>query len=449
MVGQMKLIIQWKNMFKFYNFLILTILAFPQYLYSADLMDIYNRSLKHNNDLKIIMNEHKISEELYNQTSSTIFPTVSLSANSNKTEINRYVGAGANTDYTAETYSINVTQPIFRLSFFDELEKANDLIKKSNLVVLNEEKIIMIKSAELYFNLINRKNEISAAINKEKMMSLKYDNSKKLFQRGLITDAELNKHRNNYDLSIIEYDMAKNNLNLSEQDIYIFAGKQIEEIHNLDTEIEMPMNNYDVNYIMSKALTFDENIKMAEYDVSISKNDMRSNKSQHYPTLDLVASYDYSDVSSGTRFGANKREGSTVGVSLNIPIYQGGFQTAKVNEARYVYENAQINLDQMKRNLKKTIIEKVNMHNLLKKMIIAKKIDYQSANQNYKSAKKGFTSGTYTDVEVQETKLKLIQTKNSYTKTALDYILMDLQLKKFSSTLTKDNIKEINAMLVW
>ena len=34
------------------------------------------------------------------------------------------------------------------------------------------------------------------------------------------------------------------------------------------------------------------------------------------------------------------------------------------------------------------IIEKINMHNLLKKMIIAKKTDYQSNNQNYKSAKK-------------------------------------------------------------
>ena len=122
MVGQMKLIIQWQNMFKFYNFLILIILIFPQYLYSADLMDIYNRSLKHNNDLKIIVNNHKISEELYNQTSSTIFPTVSLSANSNKTEINKYIGSGTNTDYTTDTYSINITQPIFRLSFFDELE---------------------------------------------------------------------------------------------------------------------------------------------------------------------------------------------------------------------------------------------------------------------------------------------------------------------------------------
>jgi hypothetical protein len=58
-------------------------------------------------------------------------------------------------------------------------------------------------------------------------------------------------------------------------------------------------------------------------------------------------------------------------------------------------------------------------------------------------------SGTYTDVEVQETKLNLIQAKNSYIKTALDYILMDLKLKKYSSSLTKDNIKEINAMLIW
>ena len=48
---------------------------------AADIMDVYNRSLNFNNDLKIITNDQKISQEIYSQTSSNIFPEVSITAN--------------------------------------------------------------------------------------------------------------------------------------------------------------------------------------------------------------------------------------------------------------------------------------------------------------------------------------------------------------------------------
>ena len=35
---------------------------------AADIMDVYNRSLNYNNDLKIITNDQKISQEVYSQT---------------------------------------------------------------------------------------------------------------------------------------------------------------------------------------------------------------------------------------------------------------------------------------------------------------------------------------------------------------------------------------------
>ena len=100
---------------------------------------------------------------------------------------------------------------------------------------------------------------------------------------------------------------------------------------------------------------------------------MKSNRSKHYPTIDLVASYDYTDSSSGGRFGSNTTESSTLGVSLNIPIYQGGYQSSKVSESRYVFENAKINFDQLKRNMQKDITDRVNQHDLLKKLIGVKK----------------------------------------------------------------------------
>ena len=42
-----------------------------------------------------------------------------------------------------------------------------------------------------------------------------------------------------------------------------------------------------------------------------------------------------------------------------------------------------------------------------------------------------------------------IESKNNYTKSVFDYILVDLQLKKYSSTLSEQDLLQVNSMLVW
>ena len=58
--------------------------------YSADILDIYNRALKFNNDLKIISNNNEISKEKYNQTSSSLFPDIGISASTQEINTNKY-----------------------------------------------------------------------------------------------------------------------------------------------------------------------------------------------------------------------------------------------------------------------------------------------------------------------------------------------------------------------
>ena len=176
---------------------------------------------------------------------------------------------------------------------------------------------------------------------------------------------------------------------------------------------------------------------------------MRSNRSKHYPTIDLVATYDYSDTGNGSRFGRQTRESNTVGLTLNIPIYQGGYQSAKVAEAKHRYENSKINLDQLRREIKKDIIDNINNHNLLKNYMIVNKNKYINSNEDYISMQTGFESGAYSDVEVKESEYNLIVSKNELISSMLDYLLVDLKLKKYSSKLTVDNIKVINKMLNW
>ena len=417
--------------------------------YAADLLDIYNRSLDFNNELKIKNNDHRISEELYNQTASTIFPEVSIIANTEENNINKYVGPGSTKDYTSETASLKITQPLLRLYFFDELNKANSKIDKSRINVNNFKKDLLIKSTDLYFTLINLKNNYRANFIKTEMMSKKLDNAKKLYQNGYITNIELNRYKNSFSLADVELEISRNQLELAKQDVYMFTGKDILEIHNLNHMIGIPISNYDVESLTSTAMVTFDNIKIAMLDVDISKNEIESNKSKHFPTIDLTATYDYSDVRGGARFGVTTRESNTVGLTLNFPIYQGGYQNSKISEAKYKYQNAKLNLDQLRRSVRRDINDKINTHNLLKKVILVKRDKYNDSNENYKTMISGYKKGIYSDIDLKESEYNLIIAKNELISSTLEYMSTDLSIKKYSSELSIRHIEDINKMLVW
>ena len=417
--------------------------------YAADLLDIYNRSLDFNNELKIKNNDHKISEELYNQTASTIFPEVSIIANTEENNINKYVGPGSTKDYTSETASLKITQPLLRLYFFDELNKANSKIDKSRINVNNFKKDLLIKSTDLYFTLINLKNNYRANFIKTEMMSKKLDNAKKLYQNGYITNIELNRYKNSFSLADVELEISRNQLELAKQDVYMFTGKDILEIHNLNHMIGIPISNYDIESLTSTAMVTFDNIKIAMLNVDISKNEIESNKSKHFPTIDLTATYDYSDVRGGARFGVTTRESNTVGLTLNFPIYQGGYQNSKISEAKYKYQNAKLNLDQLRRSVRRDINDKINTHNLLKKVILVKRDKYNDSNENYKTMISGYKKGIYSDIDLKESEYNLIIAKNELISSTLEYMSTDLSIKKYSSELSIRHIEDINKMLVW
>ena len=127
-------------------------------VYAADLIDVYKRAIQHNDDYRIIKNEREISLQQYKQTASSIFPEINFQAGTRETNINRYIGPGDNTDFNTDSYNLTLQQPIFRLTFFDELDKSDAIARKSEKHISLQKKKITLKTTELYFRLISNTN---------------------------------------------------------------------------------------------------------------------------------------------------------------------------------------------------------------------------------------------------------------------------------------------------
>ncbi len=418
-------------------------------LYAADLVDVYNRAIQYNDDYRIIKNDKEISLQQYNQTAASIFPEINFQAGTRETTINRYIGPGDNTDFNTDSYSLTLQQPIFRLAFFDELAKSDAVIKKSEKYLILQKKRIALKTTELYFRLISHTNNLREKKELLKLSEKKLSNAYKLHSNGSITKIEFLRFKSDVESSKIDRDIAQNEQENSRGDLYIFVGKKISDIHNVNTEIKIPNNQYKLSDVLKQATSKYEIIQMANYDLDISQNIFESNKAQHFPTIDLIASYDYSDITGGARFGANKRESSSVGLTMTLPIYQGGYQSAKVNESRYKLENAQIKYEQTLKILEKEIADKIAKYSIQRELVDNHRERYKLHNLKYISAKKGFRTGVYTDTELQQSKIELIKAKNRYVDSTLNFILLDLNIKQYTSQIGIDEIKEINSILIW
>ena len=417
--------------------------------YAADLVDVYNRAIQYNDDFRIVKNDREISLQQYKQTAASIFPEIYLQAGIKETNINRYIGPGDNTDFNTDSYNLTLQQPIFRLSFFDELDKSDAIARKSEKHISLQKKKITLKTTELYFRLISHTNYLREKNELLTLSEKKFSNASKLYSNGSITKIEFLKYKSDVESARIAKEMAQNDQENSKGELYIFIGKKISDVHNVNTEIEISNNRYELSNVLKQATSKYEIIQMANYDLDISQNAFESNKSQHFPTVDLVASYDYSDVTGGARFGANKRESSSVGLTITFPIYQGGYQSAKVSESRYRLENAQIKFEQTLKVLEREITDKIVKYSIQRGLVNNQKDRYNLYNLKYIAAKEGFMSGIYTDTELQQSKIELIKAKNKYIDSILNFILLDLDIKQYTAEIGINEIKEINSILVW
>ena len=127
-------------------------------------------------------------------------------------------------------------------------------------------KDIIIKTADLYFKLINAKNNLIAGSIKSDFMLAQYNSAKKLFNNGYISNIELNKHKNNFDIATVEEQILTNELDVIKQDVFIFTGKEIMDIHNLNHMIDIPLTSYDADSLVVKAMVSFDSIKSAPLD---------------------------------------------------------------------------------------------------------------------------------------------------------------------------------------
>jgi outer membrane protein len=194
-----------------------------------------------------------------------------------------------------------------------------------------------------------------------------------------------------------------------------------------------------------------KSVDAAEYNIS-------TQRSGHYPTLsasvtrsDTPAWGSASEFAGGQRFSIPNNNSlstaTTIGVTLNIPIFSGGLVTSQTRQAVFQRDAAQDQLELQRRaivastrNAYRAVISGISEVEATKSAVI-------SAQSALDATQAGFEVGTKTIVDVLISQSTLLSAQSSYSQARHQFVLSGLQLKEAAGVVQAKDLELVNALL--
>ncbi|MCK4841478.1 MAG: TolC family outer membrane protein [Methylococcales bacterium] len=419
--------------------------GFFSLLNAQDLVTTYHLALENDPQLKKAYYKQLSVGESKSQSIAQILPTLSVSGNSSRERIDNskanFQSAGIQ-NYWSHGFTINFSQPIFHLDHWVQLSQSENQIVQVKAEYQAELQTLLIKTTEAYFNVLSAQDNLEFTVSEQKAIERQLKQAKQRFEVGLIAMTDVYEAQSRYDQAIASQIDAANLLDDNKEVVREIIGENEVSLDPIVNEINLlPPTPNNINEWSEIAESNNLNITAAINQAEVNRKAVLIQQFGHAPTLDLVANYGVQDVNSTFGFRGDTQ---SIGLQLNIPLFQGGMVHSRAKQANFDYQLAKENLIAVKRQVKRQlrnafrgVISSLNRVKALKATVASAEISLEATQV-------GFEVGTRTMVDVFTEQSNLYRAKRDYSRSRYDYLINGVKLKQMTSNLTEQDLYLIN-----
>ncbi len=421
---------------------------------ALDLSEAMDLAQQYDTTFQAAYANYLASIEASSLSTSAILPQIGFNAfyQQGRTE-NDKSGVVNKSDNNNDGYSINLNQVIFDKTVFDNLDQGDAIAAKAVADLESAKQDTIVRVATAYFNVLTAIDTLETASAEKKAISKQLEQSKERFNVGLSAITDVKEQQASYDISVADEIFAINDLSNKREALRVIINVYPDklEIARPDIPLVVP-EPMDINAWQEKSLQGNFLLLATKYSVDAAQSAYDGSKGGHYPTLGLNASYGVINSDdrnfSGIPIPANENTDAKVIISLDIPIYSGGFTSSTVRQKLSQLDQAKALQEQEKR---KTIALARSAYLSLEADIAQVKARKQaviSTQTSLDATIAGYDAGTRTSVDVLLSQRLLYSSQRDYSVARHTYITDILELKRVAGTLTISDIDEINKWLI-
>ncbi|MEP6942901.1 MAG: TolC family outer membrane protein [Betaproteobacteria bacterium] len=428
--------------------------AAPALTRAEDLLQIYRDALVADPTLAAARFNWQATQENVPQARAGLLPSVILTGLANEQDYHQTLHSDPSTKFAQRFpqagYTVSAAQPLYRAQNLIGYDQAKQQATQADYVLASAQQDLIVRVAQAYFNVLLAQFTIELTQSQKDAVSENLAQAKRNFEVGTATITDTNDAQAKYDQVVSQEISVRNDLENALASLRAILGRLPRDLRRFNGvfQPEPPLPNA-LDPWVDKALRDNFQVRIAQSSFDIATLEVDRQRAGHYPTLDLVASFNQNYAGGGastalaSNFSTDYRL-ALIGLQLNLPIYQGGLVDSRVRQAIANQDASRQNLEGARRSAQ--LLAQTSFAGVTNGVAQVKALQQavKSAQVSYDSNKLGLEVGVRTNLDVLNQQQQVFQTRFNLAQAYYNFIINQLRLKQSAGTLNDADVELIN-----
>jgi len=425
-------------------FIALTLALAPA-AHATNLVDVFRDAQAYDAQYAAARAAREAGQEKAVQGRAGLLPNVNLGGNVRYNSIESSLPDG-DADYDSNGLSLTAAQPLYRKQNQVQYAQAREQVKIADMQFRVAEQDLILRVAQAYFDVLESQDNLAFINSQKSAITEQLAFAKRNFEVGTATITDTHEAQARYDLALAQEIAEQNNLNIRLRALEKIIGKPPGTLDTLADPALLKGGPGSIDEWAARAAEGNLQAEIQRIAKTIADQEVARNRAGHHPTLDAVAGY---TINNGQNFGATQVDTrvASVGLELNVPIYQGGLTSSRVREAVANQEKARQDVEVATREAGLQARQAWLNVNSGVARVRALEQALVSTQAQLDSTKLGLEVGVRTNLDVLNAEQQVLSAQRDLAGARYASLLAGLSLKAAVGTLSPEDLAEIDQVL--
>jgi outer membrane protein len=417
--------------------------------WSADLMQVYQDALANDARFAAARAQYEAGQERLVQGRAGLLPAIGASATTTWNDVDTHTAAFGTRQYNSNTYGVQLTQPLFRWQNWVQYKQGELQTALAEIQFGQARQDLILRVAQAYFDVLNAQDALGAQTQLRKAAGEQLELSRASFEVGTVTITDVHEAQSRFDLASAQEIAAQSELDVRRQTLTQIVGKDSSPLAGLRAGVALSRPQPDS--IVDWAGAAEQGsyaVQSQQLAREIAVREVERNRAGHYPTVDLVATHGRNSAGfSSSSPGGTRSDASTIGLQLNVPLFQGGSVSSREREAAALKLKADADLEDARRSA--ALAARQAYLGVTSGMAQVKALEaaQTSSASALEANRLGYEVGVRINIDVLNAQSQLADTQRQLARARYDTLIAQLRLKAAAGTLGEEDVQVIDALL--
>ena len=353
-----------------------------------------------------------------------------------------------NTKYPSSNQTLTIRQPLYRSYLTAQLRQAKAQVQDTEAVLLQDEQNLSARVGSAYFEAMLSYDQLALVLAQRTTTTTQLDAARKAFAGGAGTRTDVDEAQARLDQTLALEIEARQNVDYTRQQLEVLVNQPVGQLATLNVD-KLELLNPEPNRIEDWTRRAEANspqLRSLQAQLEAAREEVAKASAGHMPTLDAIAQLSRSQSENVTNT-TNRYTNASLGLQLNVPIFQGGYVNAQVRQALALQERASQALEVGRRDLGMRVYKEFRGMTESVPKIKALELAQKSADQLVLSNSKSFQGGSRTVVDVLNAEQQRTVIQRDLAQARYVYLISKLRLLALVGSADLDAVVTINNVL--